>query len=134
MEARTITRTLRRRTAKGGRKPHLFLVLRCDDPLDTGARVCLEAADTVVLGRGQRQKVERSTMEGAATLRIEMPDRHMSATHARLQRVLGEWMIHDGEAHVGAYGIRSTGLAFPRTHPREYARWREGFRREREAS
>ena len=101
MESRTITRTLRRRTAKGGRKPHLFLVLRCDDPLDTGARVCLEAADTVVLGRGQRQKVERSTMEGAATLRIEMPDRHMSATHARLQRVLGEWMIEDAGSKNG---------------------------------
>ena len=61
MNPRTVTRTVRRRTAKDGRKPHLFVVLRCDQPLEPGSRICLDAVDTVVLGRGETQRAERST-------------------------------------------------------------------------
>jgi len=92
---RTITQTHEPKPATGAGKPYLFLAFKCDRPLEGGARFSLEGADVVTLGRGGSLQVERVREGGATTLRISVPDGRMSALHARLQRVLGSWVIED---------------------------------------
>jgi len=92
---RTITQTHEPKPATGAGKPYLFLAFKCDRPLEGGARFSLEGADVVTLGRGGSLQVDRVREGGATTLRISVPDGRMSALHARLQRVLGSWVIED---------------------------------------
>ena len=92
---RTITQTHEPKPATGAGKPYLFLAFKCDRPLEGGARFSLEGADVVTLGRGGSLQVERVREGGATTLRISVPDGRMSALHARLQRVLGSWVVED---------------------------------------
>jgi hypothetical protein len=88
--SRTVTRTGRRKTRKAG-KPCLFLTLRCDQPLSPGARFSFAEADDVIIGRASDLSLERS----GRSLRIGIPDARMSASHVRLQRVLGAWLAED---------------------------------------
>jgi len=94
-------------TLTGGDRPlqkegaFLFLTLRCDRPLDPGARFSLEGVGVVELVRGGRLRVERSSENGARVVGIEIPDPGISANHARLERVLGSWMIEDRKSKNG---------------------------------
>src|SRR5579871_3410939 len=58
----------------------LFLVLECARPLAGGARVSLRGADEVVVGRGAAREVARAERR----IRWSIPDRRMSADHARI--------------------------------------------------
>ncbi len=58
----------------------LFLVLECTRPLAGGARVSLRGADEVVVGRGAAREVARADRR----IRWSIPDRRMSADHARI--------------------------------------------------
>jgi hypothetical protein len=101
--AQTITRTKKpRRHAEPG-EPYLFVALRCDRPLEGGARFALAGADAVTLGRGTRLSGERLREDGADALRIGVPDPRMSAAHARLQRVLGSWVLADTGSKNGTW-------------------------------
>src|SRR5712664_3579291 len=93
--AHTITQTPERKSAPGAGKPYLFLTLKYDRTLEGGARFSLEGADVVTVGRGVSLQVERVHDGGVTTLKISVPDGHMSALHARLQRVLGSWVVED---------------------------------------
>jgi transcriptional regulator with GAF, ATPase, and Fis domain len=95
--ARTITQTAQNRASRAGEAPYLFLLFRCDAPRDGSWRVSLAQSDTVVLGRADRREVARDS----GTLRIGVPDRRMSSVHARLQRVLGEWVVEDAGSKNG---------------------------------
>jgi transcriptional regulator with GAF, ATPase, and Fis domain len=99
VDTRTITRTGQRRGARGDETPYLFGLLRCDAPLEGTVRFHIGHADMVVLGRGDRPKLTRE----AASLRIEIADGRMSGTHARLQRVLGEWIVEDAGSKNGTF-------------------------------
>src|SRR5712664_1531741 len=91
----TITQTHERKSAPGAGKPYLFLAFKCDRPLEGGARFSLEDADVVTVGRGGSLQIERGHDGGVTTLKISVPDGRMSALHARLQRVLGSWVVED---------------------------------------
>src|SRR5438477_1420342 len=101
MEAtRTITRT------GGERSPHkrstyLFLAFRCDQPLDPGARFRLDGIDAVELGRADALRAGQTTENGARVLRIGIPDPRISSVHARLEKVLGSWMVEDHQSKNG---------------------------------
>jgi transcriptional regulator of acetoin/glycerol metabolism len=97
--SRTITRTGGRRGTREAGKPFLFLVLRCDRPLSSGARFSFAGADAVTIGRGTGLSLERS----GHSLRIEIPDPRMSAAHVRLQRVLDAWVAEDQGSKNGTF-------------------------------
>ena len=101
--AQTVTRTKKPRRDAGPGEPCLFIVFRCDRPLEGGARFSLAGADSVSLGRAPRLVSERVREEGTAALRIGVPDPRMSAAHARLHRVLGSWMLADTGSKNGTY-------------------------------
>jgi transcriptional regulator of acetoin/glycerol metabolism len=84
-------------------QPHLFVVFRCDRPLEGGARISLSGVDAVAVGRGPRLELERLREDGATTLRIGVPDPRMSTAHARLQRVLGSWVLADTASKNGTF-------------------------------
>src|SRR5690349_111395 len=94
---RTITRTDGHRS-RGKRSSYLFLALRCDRPLEPGARLRLDGFDVVELGRADEFRVETASEGGAKVLRIGIPDPRVSASHARLEKVLGSWMLEDRQS------------------------------------
>ncbi|TMA13811.1 MAG: sigma-54-dependent Fis family transcriptional regulator, partial [Deltaproteobacteria bacterium] len=100
--SRTITQTHERRSGPGKGQPYLFLTLRCDHPLEGGARFSFQGADQVNIGRGGALQIERQQGE-TSSIRISVPDGRMSSRHARLQRVLGAWMIEDAGSKNGTF-------------------------------
>lgn len=64
--------------------PILHLVLECARPLAGGLRVALDGVDEVVLGRGETRRVQRTSANGKKVVRVDIPDKRMSADHARL--------------------------------------------------
>jgi DNA-binding NtrC family response regulator len=91
-------------------EPQLFLVLECDRLGAGGARYSLAGSDTVVIGRGPERGVIRSAAADRRELRVDVPSRPMSATHARLIRAPSEWLIEDLESKNGTFvnGARIT--------------------------
>ena len=77
--------------------PYLFEVLDCAQPLREPARHLLAAVDEVVLCRGEERKVERD----GGTLRLFIPDRFMSAEHARLRREGASFRLEDAKSKNG---------------------------------
>jgi transcriptional regulator of acetoin/glycerol metabolism len=75
----------------------LFEVLDCDNPLRPSARHLLTGLDEVVLCRGD----ERSAQRDGATLKLFIPDRFMSAVHARLKREGDRFRLEDAESRNG---------------------------------
>jgi pSer/pThr/pTyr-binding forkhead associated (FHA) protein len=100
---RTLTQTSKPRRGSSAGQAHLFLVFRCDRPLDGGARISLAGADSVSVGRSSRLSLERTPEGGATELRLGVPDPRMSAAHARLQRVLGSWVLADSGSKNGTW-------------------------------
>jgi transcriptional regulator with AAA-type ATPase domain len=84
-------------------RPHLFVVLECDRPTSGGARYALEEMQEVVVGRGSERSGTRATEGGVNRLMVRIPGRSMSATHARLLRVDGEWVLEDARSTNGSY-------------------------------
>src|SRR6266851_6572736 len=101
--AQTISRTVSRTSPPGGGEPHLFLTLRCDRPIEPGARFYLHDANVVTIGRGESLSMERREEDGVAVMRIGTPDPRMSSTQARLQSVLESWMIQDAGSKNGTW-------------------------------
>jgi DNA-binding NtrC family response regulator len=99
--SQTISRGAERTSQPLSGQPHLFLVLRCDLPLERGARFCLRNADTVALGRAESLSLDRREEHGATVVRIGIPDPRMSSNHARLQSVLGRWILKDAGSKNG---------------------------------
>jgi len=87
---------------------HLFLVLEGDRPTAGGVRYCLEGTTTVEFGRSN----ERSARTGdqPETLVVGVPGRSMSATHARIVRKDGGFVLEDLGSTNGSFvnGTRVT--------------------------
>src|SRR5438128_4351699 len=113
--AQTISRAVGRPSPPAPGQPHLFLALRCDSPTEPGARFCLQAADVVTIGRNDSLSMQRREEEGAALLRIGIPDPTLSSTHARVQSVLGNWVVQDAGSKNGTWvdGRRVTSATIP---------------------
>jgi sigma-54 dependent transcriptional regulator, acetoin dehydrogenase operon transcriptional activator AcoR len=108
----TITSAPEPPSAPGAGQPHLFLVLRCDKPLEPGARFCLDGIDAVTIGRSDSFSIDRHEDGGATLLRIGIPDPRMSSSHAQLQKVLGAWIVRDAGSKNGTWvdGRRVTNM------------------------
>src|SRR5256885_16125434 len=79
--------------------PQLYEVLHCAEPLRPPARHSLHDVEEVVLMRGETRRSER---EGKL-LRLAIPDRHLSATHARLRREGDRWRVEDAGSTNGTF-------------------------------
>jgi sigma-54 dependent transcriptional regulator, acetoin dehydrogenase operon transcriptional activator AcoR len=101
--ARTISLTDERTPPTAAGQPHLFLTLRCDLPVLPGARFCLDDADVVTIGRGNSLSIERREEDRVTVLQIGIPDPRMSSAHARLQSVLGSWVVEDAGSKNGTW-------------------------------
>jgi len=55
----------------------------------------------VTIGRGDSLSMERREKDRVTVLRIGIPDPRMSSAHARLQSVLGRWVIEDAGSKNG---------------------------------
>jgi len=84
-----------RRGPEAGSCPALFVVMSSDDPRALGSRHLLRNVDSVVIDRGPSRAARRLTDKGERQLRIDLPDRRVSGAHARLEHVIGNWMIVD---------------------------------------
>ena len=84
-------------------QPQLYLVLEAERPFAPSARFSLRTVDEVTIGRGTDRGRERSDDTGVRRLVVRVPDRWMSATHARLTKVLGRWVIEDAGSRNGTY-------------------------------
>ena len=106
----TITQTRETSPGKRGTSPYLFLTMRCDEADRPGARFSLRNVDAVTLGRATSLQTERKQEAGARLLHIGVPDGRMSASHARIQNVLGTWIIEDQGSKNGTFvdGRRTT--------------------------
>jgi DNA-binding NtrC family response regulator len=88
---------------------HLFLVLECDRPSAGGVRYCLDGIDTVEIGRANERFAE--VPEGTpSSLRIGVPGRSMSGTHARIVRSGASFVLEDRDSTNGSFlnGARVT--------------------------
>ena len=68
----------------------LFVVLDAGRPRG-GARHLLRGVERAVVGRGAKQQATRERM----TLRLELPDPHLSGEHVVVERALGGWTLRD---------------------------------------
>lgn len=76
-------------------RPQLFLILECESPLSPSARISLADVDSLSIGRGVERSVERRVEDASFVRELRVADRHMSATHARLYKSRGGWMVRD---------------------------------------
>src|SRR5262245_36601578 len=68
----------------------LFVVLEAHHPRP-GTRHRLRGIERTVLGRGARRSAQRA----GSTMRVELPDPHLSVEHAAIERALGGWTLRD---------------------------------------
>lgn len=95
--------SLRQPEPDGRRQPQLVVALECDRPLAGSARFSLAGVDEVLLGRGGRREAIREVHQGYTTLRLRLPARSMSSTHARLVRAQGKWIVEDAGSRNGSF-------------------------------
>ncbi len=86
--------------------PYLLRVFECARPLARPWLHSLAGLDQVIVERGAESAIERLAPE--ARLRIRVPDRWMSVTHARLRRAGARWMLEDMGSRNGSFvdGVR----------------------------
>jgi transcriptional regulator of acetoin/glycerol metabolism len=89
-----------------GRKQAAFVTLafQPERPLDPPLRLSLQGVDAVWFSRGRgpaRGHQERSGSE--AQLRVEVPDKFLSSSHASLQRIFGRWLLEDAGSRNGTF-------------------------------
>jgi DNA-binding NtrC family response regulator len=80
-------------------RPFLFVVLECARPLAGGARLSLEGVDEVGIGRGDARRVTRD----GRRVQVWVPDRWMSAQHARVVRTAEGFCLEDLASTNGSF-------------------------------
>ena len=78
------------------RVDHLYLALTAGKPLG-GARWSLDGIDQVEIGRGPTRSIRRT----GASLRVDVPDPHMSSAHLRFERERAHWVAVDAGSRNG---------------------------------
>ncbi len=89
----------------------LYLALEGERPLGGSSRHALGGfgstglgrVDVVLFGRAAERKVERVEASGERRLVLGVADRWMSTTHARLVRVLDQWLVEDAGSKNGTF-------------------------------
>ncbi len=80
---------------------YLYLALDCAQPAAGGARFGLDGVSTVQLGRSERRSATRDQSPAGPRLQLGLSDRWMSTTHARLERIMGRWVLEDQHSKNG---------------------------------
>ncbi len=83
------------------RSAYLYVALDCAQPLTGGARHALDGLDLVLVGRRDQRSAARDEDAGRRRLTLGLADRWMSSAHARLERVLGRWVLEDQQSKNG---------------------------------
>lgn len=84
--------------------PALIALIECDHPAAGSTWHCLAGVSTVRLGRGNQRSTERLVGDdGSPELRLRLPDRRMSSTHASIERALGRWVVSDSGSKNGTF-------------------------------
>ena len=89
-----------------GRDPAacVTLAFQAERPLDAPVRFSLAGVDSVWFARGRgAPRGERAETGSETQLRVEVPDRFLSASHAVLQRVFGRWVLGDAGSRNGTF-------------------------------
>src|SRR5690606_16757046 len=92
------TRSPQRKPSETRTQPMLVIGLECDRPLASSTRHALGDVHVVRIGRGRERRARR---EGG-TLFLEIPDRWMSSSHARLSQSFGRWVLEDSQSKNGS--------------------------------
>ncbi|WP_428266862.1 sigma 54-interacting transcriptional regulator [Haliangium sp.] len=79
--------------------PYLCLVLEAERPRAPSSGHLLTDVHEVRVGRGSARRVERS----GGVLTISVPDRWMSAQHARISASFGRWILEDTGSRNGCF-------------------------------
>ncbi len=80
------------------------LAFQAERPLDTPVRFPLAGVDGVWFARGKgAPRAERVEKDSETQLRVEVPDRFLSNSHASLQRVFGHWLLEDKGSRNGTF-------------------------------
>ncbi len=88
--------------AKGPQaEPQLILALECSRPCARSARYSLAAVQAVMLGRASARRAEREESPTGRRLRVGIPDRWMSSSHARIEHSFGRWVLEDAGSKNG---------------------------------
>jgi transcriptional regulator of acetoin/glycerol metabolism len=89
----------RRKIDAAPSSPQIFEVLDCSNPLRPPARHSLAGVDEVVFLRAD----ERSAAREGRTLKLGIPDKTMSGTHARLRREGDRFRLEDAGSRNGTF-------------------------------
>ena len=81
----------------------LHIVLECDRPLAGSTRHCIDDIDLISFRRGRQRRFARDVVSGTRKLTLEVPDPHMSSTHATMRRLDGRWLLEDTNSRNGSY-------------------------------
>jgi transcriptional regulator of acetoin/glycerol metabolism len=80
------------------------LAFQAERPLDGGLLLPLAGVDAAWFSRGRGAASARREKAGSEVqLRIEVPDRFLSSSHASLQHVLGRWLLEDAGSRNGTF-------------------------------
>jgi DNA-binding NtrC family response regulator len=79
--------------------PHLVVVLECERPLAGSSIHSLFGLDSVALGRGAERRASRQ--DATRELLLELPDRWVSSSQARLVRREDRWLVADAGSRNG---------------------------------
>ncbi len=83
-------------------RPCLFLCLDADHPTQSGESYDLSEARVVDIGRDDSRRNHLTVDGGRSTLRLDFADARMSRQHARLERVMGQWIFKDQGSRNGS--------------------------------
>jgi hypothetical protein len=91
--------------------PILYVALQCARPEAGAARHSLANTDRVLIGRAADPMLRRDVEKGTRTLFIGIPDPHLSARHAHIDRVGDEFFAQDLGSRNGTRinGVRLDG-------------------------
>jgi transcriptional regulator of acetoin/glycerol metabolism len=80
------------------------LAFQAERPLDGGLLLPLTGVDAAWFSRGRGAASARREKAGSEVqLRVDVPDRFLSSSHASLQHVLGRWLLEDAGSRNGTF-------------------------------
>jgi sigma54-dependent transcription regulator len=79
----------------------LIAVLQSDRPLAASRLIRLDDVDELIVRRADPAHLRRTDEGDLRRLSAGLPDRHLSAPHARLVRTLGRWVLEDAGSKNG---------------------------------
>ncbi len=101
-----ITLSLDDRGAQRAKGPQteaqLIVALECSRPCARSARYSLAGVHSVLLGRASARRGEREESPSGRRLKVGIPDRWMSSSHARIEHSFGRWVLEDAGSKNGS--------------------------------